>query len=208
MDKELQLRCRCGRVRGLAQISSETGTHLVCYCDDCQAFVHHLDRTDVLDAHGGTTVFQMAPSRLRITEGADALRCLRLSPKGMFRWYTDCCRTPVANTAGRIPFVGLISAFMDLDADGRSREAILGKPNAVMARFAVGGIPEGAHAKASPALIARVLSRLLGWWLTRKGQPSPFVDANSKPRAEPLILTPEQRAAATPVVGAAASATH
>jgi hypothetical protein len=29
----------------------------------------------------------------------DAMGCLRLSDKGVFRWYTDCCRTPIGNTA-------------------------------------------------------------------------------------------------------------
>ena len=75
--------------------SPKTGTRVVCYCDDCQAFAKFLERPDVLDAKGGTDIFQMASWRLRITQGAEELRCMHLVEKGMTRFYTACCRTPV-----------------------------------------------------------------------------------------------------------------
>jgi hypothetical protein len=43
------LRCRCGRVRGVASdVSRSTGFRFICYCKDCQAFAHFLGRADVL----------------------------------------------------------------------------------------------------------------------------------------------------------------
>lgn len=30
-----------------------TVNRVICHCDDCQAFAHHLRRADLLDAHGG-----------------------------------------------------------------------------------------------------------------------------------------------------------
>jgi Family of unknown function (DUF6151) len=107
---DLPLRCRCGRMRGLASdVSPSTGFRFVCYCKDCQAFARFLERADVLDPAGGTDIFQMPPRRVKLTVGTDALRCLRFSNK-VLRWYTDCCRTPVANTAAwpHFPVIGVV----------------------------------------------------------------------------------------------------
>jgi hypothetical protein len=126
---DLPLRCRCSRVRGVAsEVVPYAGFRFVCYCQDCQAFARFLERPDVLDVAGGTDIFQMPMGRVKLTAGTDAVRCLRLSSK-VFRWYTDCCRTPIGNTAGpRFPVVGLIHSFMSHEADGRSRDEALGPP--------------------------------------------------------------------------------
>jgi hypothetical protein len=100
MPSDFPLRCRCGHVRGIAgEVSPSTGFRFVCYCTDCQAFPRFLDRADVLDGAGGTDIFQLPPGRVKLTAGADALRCVNLGNRGVFRWYSDCCRTPIANTA-------------------------------------------------------------------------------------------------------------
>jgi hypothetical protein len=67
---------------------------VVCYCDDCQAFSRFLVHPGTTDEWGGTDICQMAPASVRITEGADALSCVRLSDKGMYRWYCGKCKTP------------------------------------------------------------------------------------------------------------------
>jgi len=79
-----------------------------------------LQRPEVLDAASGTDIFQMPPGRVKLTAGTDAVRCLGLSRK-VFRWYTDCCRTPIANTAAGpcFPVVALIHSFMDPGSEGR-----------------------------------------------------------------------------------------
>src|SRR5262245_45837150 len=57
---DLPLRCRCGHVHGVAsEVAPFNGFRLVCYCKDCQAFARFLDRPEVLDAAGGTDIFQM-----------------------------------------------------------------------------------------------------------------------------------------------------
>src|SRR5678815_5259444 len=99
MPVAIPLRCQCGQVRGVARdVSAATGFRFICYCQDCQLFARFLDRADVLDAAGGTDIFQMPPDRVRLDAGTDALRCLSLSSK-VLRWYTGCCWTPIANTA-------------------------------------------------------------------------------------------------------------
>ena len=147
MPLALPLRCRCGHLRGVASdVSPSTGFRFVCYCKDCQAFARFLERADVLDPAGGTDIFQMPPGRVKLTAGTDALRCLRLSNK-VFRWYTDCCRTPIGNTAAgpRFPVVAVVHSFMDHEADGRSRDEVLGPPLCrIYERSAVGPLPPNA----------------------------------------------------------------
>src|SRR6516165_4251820 len=121
---DITLKCHCGRMRGTARaVSPSAGFRFFCYCKDCQAFTRFLERPDVLDSAGGTDIFQMPPGRMKITaSGDDVLRCLRLSNDGVLRWYTDCCRTPIANTAGPgFPIVGVMHSIMDHEAAGSSR---------------------------------------------------------------------------------------
>jgi hypothetical protein len=127
---DLPLRCRCGRVRGVArEVAPHTGFRFVCYCTDCQAFARFLERPDVLDAAGGTDIVHLPAARVALTAGADAVRCITFSSK-VLRWYADCCRTPIANTAAtpRFPIVALIHSFIDHGAHGRSRDDMLGPP--------------------------------------------------------------------------------
>ena len=195
--KELPLRCRCGHVRGVAnEVAPYTGFRFVCYCRDCQAFARFLERLDVLDAAGGTDIFQMPTGRVKLTAGTDAVRCLNFSSK-IFRWYTDCCRTPIGNTAGPgFPVVGLIHSFMSHDADGRSRDEVLGAPLCrIYQRSAVGPLPPNAPVPLSLGLIALRGSRLLGWWLRGLGRPTPFFEHHTNtPLSVPRVLTASERA--------------
>ena len=80
-----QLQCHCGRVRGELK-HVEKATHLMCYCKDCQAFAHFLGKADVmLDPQGGSDVVVAHPQHIDITDGADAIACMSLSPTGMLR---------------------------------------------------------------------------------------------------------------------------
>ncbi len=199
MPLDLPLRCRCGRVRGAASdVSPSTGFRFVCYCKDCQAFARFLERTDVLDPAGGTDIFQMAPARVRITAGTDAMRCLRLSDE-VLRWYTDCCRTPVGNTATdpRFPIVAVIHSFMDHEADSPSRDEVLGPPLCrIYERSATGPLPQNAPAPPSLRVFVRRASKLLDWWAHGLARPTPFFDDRTKaPRAVPRELTRSERAA-------------
>src|SRR5215469_9180782 len=66
MPIDLPLQCRCGYVRGAAsKVAPSAGLRFVCYCRDCQAFSRFLDRSDVLDAAGGTDIFQMPTGRVK-----------------------------------------------------------------------------------------------------------------------------------------------
>jgi len=192
------LRCKCGRVRGVAMdVSPSTGFRFVCYCKDCQAFARFLGRPDVLDTAGGTDIFQMPPARIKLTEGTEAIRCLRLSDR-VLRWYTDCCRTPIANSAAdpRFPLAGTIHCFMDHAAGGSSRDAVLGPPLCrIFERSAVGSLPPGAPPPPSFGMYIRRIPRFLGWGLSGLARPTPFFDDRTKaPRSVPVVLTSAERA--------------
>ena len=79
---DMPMRCRCGHMRGVASaVSPSAGFRFVCYCKDCQAFARFLERPDILDAGGGTDIFQLPPSQVTFIAGLDALRCVRVSDK-------------------------------------------------------------------------------------------------------------------------------
>ena len=152
----------------------------------------------MLDPAGGTDIFQMPPGRVRLTAGTGAMRCLCLSNK-VLRWYADCCRTPIANTAAtpRFPVIGVVHSFMDHEADGGSRDEVLGPPLCrIYERSAIGPLPPSAPGPPSLGIFASRASRLLVWWLSGLGRPTPFFDDRTKtPRAAPRVLTRSERAA-------------
>jgi hypothetical protein len=83
----LLLGCRCGHVHGVAnEVAPDSGFRFVCYC---QTLTHVLERPDVLDIARGTDIFHVPTGRAKLTAGS---LCFS-------RWYTDCCRTPIGNTA-------------------------------------------------------------------------------------------------------------
>jgi Family of unknown function (DUF6151) len=196
---DFPLRCQCGRARGVArEVAPTTGFRFVCYCIDCQAFARFLERPDVLDTGGGTDIFQMAAGRVKVTAGTDAVRCLRFSSK-VLRWYADCCRTPIANTAAtaRFPVVALIHSFIDREAAGHSRDQALGPPLCrIYERSAIGPLPPAAPPPPSFAVFTRRATRILSWWVRGVGRPNPFFDDRTNaPLSTPRVLTPSERSA-------------
>ena len=178
-QRKLPLRCRCGKVRGTAsEVAAASGFRFVCYCTDCQKFARFLERPDVLDGAGGTDIFQMPIGRVKLIAGTDKIRCLRLSGK-VYRWYTDCCRTPIGNTAGpRFPVIGLIHCFMDHEADGRSRDELLGtKLCRIYERSATAPLLPDAPPPLSLAFFPKRAATLLSWWWRGLARPNPFFDA-------------------------------
>ena len=94
MSTRIGLRCRCGEVFGVvSNPSPQSANRVTCYCDDCQAFMHQLGRADLLDAHGGTDIVQIAPSSLSFVQGQDKIAGVRLTPKRSAR-STSVTRSP------------------------------------------------------------------------------------------------------------------
>ncbi|MFK7956812.1 MAG: DUF6151 family protein [Lysobacterales bacterium] len=192
MTQDLDVQCACGRLRGIAKnVSAKNVNHCVCYCDDCQLFAHFLDKADrVLDDYGGTQIFQMSPRHFEFTAGQENLACVRLKPKGLYRWYARCCNTPLANTVtSDLPFIGLINPVLK-----QATEANVGPVKLrVHGRFARGDASAvGAHPKAPISGILAVLGRLLRNRLRGDKKRNALFDPNSgRPRVEPHTLAPE-----------------
>lgn len=193
----------------MTDTSATTVTRLVCYCDDCQAFLHHLGRADLLDAHGGTDIVQVAPSSLAFHRGAEYIVGLRLSPKGLYRWYASCCKTPLGNTVGpAIPFVGIVAQTFEGGNDGCCDDDYFGPPiGAIMGKYAVGTAPEGST-KLNLRLLARAIRNVLGWRLTGRAWPHPFFDRVTRAPSYPLTtLTRAERDALRAYCGPRPTAT-
>lgn len=125
-----RLTCRCGKVQGHVLVGAPSA-RVRCYCTDCQAFGRFLGPSaEVLDAQGGTDIVQVCQSRLRFDRGIEQLAAVRLTDKGMIRWYARCCGTPIGNTMQdpKMSFVGLIHSCLDassLDEDFGTSVALL-----------------------------------------------------------------------------------
>lgn len=190
---EVGVSCRCGAVKArLVPAGPLQGTRVTCYCKDCQAFARHLGAEGRgLDAPGGTDIYQTLPVHVQIVEGAEYLRALRLSPKGLVRWYAGCCNTPLANTlpSPKLAFVGVLAANAD-------DPGALGPTRAVVN---TGGASPGpkikdyGFARAGVNILKRHVTALLS---SKRG--SPFFDADGQPIVTPTVLTLQQRRAATP----------
>jgi hypothetical protein len=176
-------------------------TRAVCFCDDCQAYLHHLGRSDLLDAHGGTDIVQVAPAMITFDRGWERIVGLRLKPKGLYRWYASCCKTPLGNTLGpAVPFVGIVAQAFE-GPDTRPDD-VFGQPlGKMMGKYAVGGAPEGST-KVDWRLIARAFRNVLGWRLRGKTWPHPFFDRATRAPIRPITtLTRAERDALRPLCG-------
>jgi Family of unknown function (DUF6151) len=109
------LQCQCGTVKGLVA-NPRSANHCTCYCKDCQAFAHFLGRPgEILDERGGSDIVQTLPKNITVTQGSDSLACMRLTPKGLLRWYAACCNTPIGNTLStpKFSFIGLVHTCLE-----------------------------------------------------------------------------------------------
>jgi hypothetical protein len=171
--------------------SPNTVNRAICYCDDCQAFLHHLGRADLLDAHGGTDIVQVAPASFSLVQGGERVVGLRLTPNGLHRWYASCCRTPLGNMVGpAIPFIGIVAqAFA---SETQRPDDIFGRPiGAIRGKYAVGGAPPGSTGF-NPRVYARAIRMVLGWRMRGQTWPHPFFDRATRAPSYPLATLSQQ----------------
>ena len=191
---DVPLRCRCGAVRGIARdVVPSKVNHCFCYCDDCQAFAQHLGRADdVLDAHGGTEITQMSPANVTFSAGADKIAAIRLTEKGLVRWYASCCNTPIGNTmaASGVPFIGVVHAF--IAAPSAALGPIRGRGFAKSAKGGAAAVPK--DGLPDLVMVARMLGKLLSWRLRGDHKRwALFDDVTGKPLVEPRVLNAAER---------------
>ena len=196
----IRLRCQCGKLQGELDPGG-VAARAICHCKDCQAFARFLEReggaTGVLDAAGGTEVAAATPGAVRFTGGLEHLGCMSLSPRGLYRWYATCCRTPIGNTPRdpKTSYVGLVRACLDAPAETLDRQ--LGR-----SRILVETGSALAPVKPTPVrtawAVVRIGSMIVRARLGGGYRDNPFfLPDGSAPLRQPRVLTLEERAALT-----------
>ena len=192
--RDISLQCACGNIQGSAKnIGPNSGIRIVCYCDSCQAFANYLSReytsTSYLDNYGGTDIFQLTPDKLKITSGQNDIARIKLTEKGLHRWYAKCCGTPIGNTvSAALPFVGLINSFMNHESD---RTSDLGPVRYyVQAQSALSSPPTSPQFQAFPIRMLFTAAPIWLWAKIRgREKPSPFYHPDGKPIANAKVLS-------------------
>lgn len=189
------LQCTCGTLKGFVS-HPERVNRVVCYCTDCQAFAHFLgSEGEILDANGGTDVIQTVPANVTFTEGQQVLACIRLTEKGLVRWYAKCCNTPLGNTLAdyRISFIGLIHTC--LKDPNRTLDESFG-PVRIWSFTKGAKTPVKSRPIAMMAGMLRIMSMLIRACISGDYKRTPlFVPHTGAPVAAPKILSPSERAA-------------
>jgi len=178
--------------------SASAGTRVTCYCKDCQTgSLLHDGGADMLSAAGGTDIWQTTPDRIEIVAGAEHLKVIRLSPKGLMRWHAGCCGTPICNTLLKLglPFVGVILR----QSNRPTSDLIYGK---VRCHAATKSARPGEGAPAADKGFNRagfnVLQRMLATWLSGRAKDNPLRGADGGPIAPVEVISKAARRAATP----------
>ncbi|QDK47054.1 hypothetical protein DOM22_18750 [Bdellovibrio sp. ZAP7] len=201
---QVAFECDCGKVKGTVESKHLKGYRAVCLCDDCQAYAHYLKRADTLDANGGTDIIPVMPSHLKIQEGMDKMKSVRLYRSGMFRWYSECCKTPIGNamTSAKMPYIGMAARIFEKKSSPEKVNEIFGPIRERMqAQFAKGPLPPLAQKRVSFPFMARVVKFILTAKITGAGSPSPFFTSEGTPTLEPYVLTKEERESLRPLCG-------
>lgn len=185
---KIKLACSCGTVSGTTvNMNTKTGTRIMCCCSDCQSFARFLKQENsVLDDYDATEIFQIPVSYVKITTGNEHIACMRLSEKGMYRWYAKCCNTPIGNTMkASVPFIGLIHSFVD---NASINDAELSENlGYLQTKFSSKTVPLDQQASQF-GVMSKIVFNMIHWKIKGLHKPSVFFSDKGQPIAEPKIL--------------------
>lgn len=188
---QVKLECFCGKLKGNLQVvSNKSSLHVQCLCKDCQNFASYLKNEDkILDEHGASELFQTYPAYINIEDGIEHLTCIKLKEKGILRWHTSCCNTPVANTLAspKMPFAGISVKLMKFNSE-EEKAKILGP--IIMKAFgksARGVKPPDAYDTFPKTFLPKIMKFMFIGYLKSKHQPSPFFK-NGLPTVVPKVI--------------------
>jgi hypothetical protein len=194
------LQCQCGTLRGYVS-RPETAKRGVCYCKDCQAFAHFLERPgDVLNELGGTEIVATLPKHVHFTRGVETLVCMSLSDRGLLRWYAGCCNTPIGNTPRdfKASYVGLIHSCLAKRAP--SLEDSFGPVRMVLQTGSAKG-----RVKSTPmsnfVTVLTIIRSVIATRISGNYKRNPFfVEYSGTPIKQPRVLTKAERTRVTRAV--------
>jgi hypothetical protein len=188
----MEIQCECGKFRAeLTQFPKNTPGRLKCYCDDCQAFLHYLKRADLLDKNGGTEIIPAYPADIKLIAGKEVVSCVRLYQTGMFRFFTTCCNTPIANTDPKRPWAGVHRRMYTVKEPDKLDTALGPVKSSIMGKHAKGTPPPGTPQKFDFKGMVVVMPYILKGIILGKSKPSPFFE-NGHAVAAPKVLTSDE----------------
>lgn len=193
---QMNVECDCGSVHGTIESKHLKGYRAICLCDDCQAYAHYIQRPDVLDVNGGTDIIPVMPSHYTLQTGTDKLKCVRLTDKGMFRWYASCCNSPMGNSMNSqaIPYIGVPARVFAKKYSVVQIEKEFGPVRERMqAQFAKGPLPPLSQKTVSFSFMLRAMKLIAFAFFTGSGKPSPFFKKDGELISEPYILSESER---------------
>lgn len=196
MSQCLPFACRCGAVTGhIEHANPREGDRVVCHCRDCRDLVRHLGQEErVLDAWGGTDLYQSRCARMKLLTGRDQLATLHMTEGKTLRWYARCCRSPLFNTYanGRIPYVTTLLA----NTPQELRDDLLGAPIGHFFTEQATGDTENLPTLAFARLMLRFLGRMLKDILSGDRRRSALFDPDTlAPISQPRHLSDAEQSA-------------
>lgn len=187
----LAFSCECSQVSGEVVVEKNLpGNHIQCYCEDCQNFQGLLNNPfNRLDSNGGTEVYQTYPALYKIKSGAENIRCFKFGEKGIYRWYTSCCHSHIANTLPKanIAFIGVpVNIFKMSPEDLNSKIGAVSLRT--FAKYAKPNKPQDAYDTLPKAYLFRILPFMFRGIFKKLAAPHPLFQPNgeaiSKPETE------------------------
>lgn len=151
-----------------------------------------MNQLSALEPGGGSPLIQVLPSNIEITTGHEYIACLRLSPKGLHRWFAECCHTPIANTIGT-PKMPLAGMWRPLFEDTTAFGPVVTHGFTKMAQPA----PDAPRKdKGLARMLGGLIKRSLSAYLSGTARQSPFFGPDGSPVSEPKVISPQERQAA------------
>lgn len=198
IQMEIKLACSCGGLQGKIQnVTPKLGLRIICYCDDCQTYANYLRcQKSILDEDGGTQLLQVPQAHVQFSQGQDQIECLQLSPKGIKRWYTKCCHTPIGNMLQNpnVAFIGIPFALIDMEQINGIDQSLGPLCARLQARYAKRPIAHKHDEKVSFGHLLKTINKLLLWKIKGLQRPHPFYDFEKKQYSyETKILSKEER---------------
>ena len=192
----LPFACACGAVSGvIEQAGPKQGDRVVCHCLDCRDLVRHLGQeARILDAHGGTDLYQSRCARVTIHTGKDRLASLHMTAAKTLRWYAGCCDTPLFNTYanGKLPYITTLLA----NTEPAARDRLLGEPRGHLFIDQAIGDTRDLRAMSFNALLRRFLVRMIKDLIAGDRRRSALFDPETlEPIASPRRLTADEQRA-------------
>ena len=113
MSGALCWECSCGNVA--CHFPAKQATNLRCYCRYCRHFAMDMGTADTLDSAGGANILHVLPDQITFDRGHEHLAVTHYSKKGVCRFYTDCCNTPVGSVprSPKFPYASLTAFWVN-----------------------------------------------------------------------------------------------